>query len=120
MARLRVTGSRTIQRRLKKEIKKIERDIMRALLSTGRIILSEAKILTPVDTGQLINSGFVAKNVKRLLVRIGFDTSYAPAVHEKPESTAWQKEGAESHFLLKAVQRNIGKLIDNLRKYARR
>lgn len=58
---------------------KIESLVIKALGLTAQLVISEARVLTPVDTGRLIN-GWVQKEIKNSSVIIGNRVEYAPYI----------------------------------------
>lgn len=67
----------------------------------GHALISAAQKRTPVLTGFLQNSGIVVEVGKPLAVEIGFNATYAAAVHERLELTHTQ---GQSKFLESALR----------------
>jgi len=88
MAKVEIRGLKGVTDALKKHPELINRAIEVELFKQGNIIMTQAKELTPVDTGALRSSGFVeaAKRMgKRIVVTMGFGGTaqrYALFVHE--------------------------------------
>lgn len=74
-------------------------------------ILYQAKLMCPVDTGTLRDSGFVEKTDSGY--KVGFSAPYAKIVHEKPDG--WQKSG-ETQFLTKAIKEVCGEEYQILKR----
>ena len=84
-AKLKTTGTKKLVRALKTESRRLERAEGQALLDEAHEIMGESKLMVPVDTGVLINSGAVLPPEKRpggITVRLGYGTEYALPVHE--------------------------------------
>ena len=85
----RLTGVRALQKELKRQGRKAQKALARALLAEGEQIMAKSKRLVPVDTGALRASGHVqlpvirGKNVKVTLGYGGAAVPYAVFVHEK-------------------------------------
>lgn len=118
----RVRGDKEILRNLRREIKLIDGDLSDGLKLAAAFILGEAKEITPVRFGVLINSGFsgVAHVGGRVLARIGFTAEYAPFVHEMPADTNFGKPNAERKFLERAVTRNTDTILAIIKRKAKR
>lgn len=118
----RIRGNTDILRNLRREVKKIDGDISDGLGVAAKFIEGEAKELTPVQFGVLINSAFsgVARVGGKILARVGFTAKYAPFVHEMPQGTNFGKPGSERKFLERAVIRNTDKILSILRRKAKR
>jgi hypothetical protein len=86
--KLNVKGFRELKKALKQQGPRAEQSLARALFTEGERIMTEAKRLTPVDTGALRASGHVQKPVirrGRIEVTLGFggpSAPYAVIVHE--------------------------------------
>lgn len=74
-------------------------------------ILRNAKLMCPVDTGILRDSGYIQQTPTGYTV--GFSAPYAAIVHEKPDG--WQKSG-ETQFLSKAVKEVCGENYEKLKR----
>ena len=122
MKTVRVKGAKKVLKRLNKAISKIENRTEEGLELAATFVEGEAKELTSVDEGILINSTFtkVIKRAKEFFAVIGYTADYAPHVHEMPENTNWNKAGAENQFLLKAITRNLSKIFNIVRRTAGR
>lgn len=73
----------------------------RSLDKTGRKVVSDAKAITPVDTGRLRNS--IRHEVSDDNVEVGSDVEYALYVHE--DLTKFHPVG-EAKFIEKALRKN--------------
>lgn len=89
--------------------KMIEENIREALTNTGNLIKAEAKLLTPVKTGQLRRSLSYRTDAKNASVTIGTNIDYAEAVHN---GTSRQRS---QPFLKDAIYQNINE-IENIFK----
>jgi len=77
---IKVIGGKTVMKRLRKEIRKIEGKISRVgMLKVGRLVMDRSKGLTPVDKGNLKESAFVVfggdKISPQAIATTNFDTS---------------------------------------------
>jgi hypothetical protein len=85
-----------------------------AVQEYGHIIIEEAKALTPVDTGQLRDSGYVSEpdtspNGRYTTVTIGFGATdptseYALIQHE---NTEYYHRVGQSHYLIDAITTSV-------------
>lgn len=118
----RVRGNKEILRNLRREVKLIDGDITSGLRVAAAFILGEAKAITPVQFGVLINSGFsgIGRSGRKILARVGFTASYAPFVHEMPSGTSFGKPQAERKFLERAVIRNTREILSIIKRKAKR
>ena len=86
--RVTFTGVDQVRAKLRAIQAAVTRESSSALYQLGEEIMTEAKRRTPVDTGALVNSGFVerpAKETGRVSVTLGFGgpaVDYAFVVHE--------------------------------------
>lgn len=67
----------------------------------GHTLISQAQKRTPIATGFLQNSGILVDEGKPLAVEIGFNATYAAAVHERLELTHSQ---GQAKFLEAAIR----------------
>lgn len=115
-------GSRTVRINLKRAITGIRGNIRDGLRLAGDLVKDKSEDLTSIDTSDLINSTFntAVGSKKKPAQVIGYKKDYAAHVHEMPESTNWQRPGAENEFLEKAVIRNITGIINKIRQMGSR
>lgn len=89
---------------------------VQGLVAAGFLIKGEAQRICPVDSANLINSAYandvVNESANVQSVEVGFQASYAPFVHEMPETTNWQKPTAENKFLEKSLMNNGKKVLE--------
>lgn len=68
---------------------------------------SEAAVLTPIDTSNLLNSQF--RNVRaedtRLIGTVGYTADYAVPVHDPEVPQTFRRSTAEKEFLKKGMER---------------
>lgn len=112
--RYRIHGIEAVQKELTRKIRAINGGTLDGVTSAAKLVESESKQLTSIDTRELIESTFVrtgmtAKN--KPIAVVGYEAKYAAAVHEMPADTNWKKPGAENKFLQKAVVRNFAKIL---------
>lgn len=85
----RLVGARQVSANLRTIARKSPSEFGRAAYAEAEIEMTEARLRTPVDTGVLRASGYVAPPEVRgqdVSVELGFNTPYAVAVHENLES----------------------------------
>lgn len=71
--------------RLAEHRKLVEQAALKAVYEYGSMVITNAKTITPVDTGKLASSGGVEPpkiNGDSVTIVIGFGAAYAAAVHE--------------------------------------
>ena len=81
-------GSDQVIKNLNKEILRIKKRTIKGVMKAGTLIKNTAVTLTPLDTGNLRGSAYVAPLLyrNRPSVEVGFKTEYALYVHENLES----------------------------------
>lgn len=82
---------------------KAARSITQALILGG----SEASVLTPIATGNLLNSQFrnVDKQGSRIVGTVGYTASYAVPVHDPENPQNFRRPSATKEFLRKGFER---------------
>lgn len=116
-----VTGLDEILRNLNGVVAEIEGDTRKGLQAAGLFIKGKAKEITPVQFGPLRRSAFFSTDVisSGSRLRVGYTQSYAPFVHEMPDSTNWSSPGTGNKFLEKAVKNNVPEIIQIIANRAR-
>lgn len=119
---IQIHGIEQVRSQLNAELSKLSGNVASGLEVAGKFIEAEAKELTSVDQGILINSSFSQLGGSRQspTVTVGYTAAHAPFVHEMPESTEWNRAGAEAKFLEKAVTRNLQKILNIVANIAKR
>jgi hypothetical protein len=69
---------------------------------------AEASVLTPIDTGTLLNSQFrnVRTDGSRIVGTVGYTAEYAVPVHDPDHPQTFRRESAEKLFLTKGFERS--------------
>jgi hypothetical protein len=98
-----IDGVSDVLRHLKKALIGKKKAAKQVLILTGTEVRRRGSELTPVDTGNLINSWYgpvVISDIKsdEIIVEIGLQAAYAPCVHEMMETT-FKKPEASAKFL---------------------
>jgi hypothetical protein len=111
-------GLATVQANLAKAIKQIEGRTAGGVRKAALLIGREAKIKTPVDTGDLRNSQVISSDKinGEPISAIAYTQSYAPFVHENLEA---HHPVGEAKFLERAVQENETRVVDIIQQEAR-
>lgn len=119
---IRIVGLEQVRANLNAELSKLRGNVAAGLEVAGKFIEAEAKELTSVDQGILINSSFskASGSKSEPSVTVGYTAEYAPYVHQMPDNTNWNRAGAESRFLEKAVTRNLQKILNIVANIAKR
>jgi hypothetical protein len=119
---VKMRGGREISANLNRELKRIDGDLFKGILLGMKMFQGESQEIAPHDKGVLIGSAFSDADRTRTRVRgrVGYTAEYAPYVHEMPDETNWSKPGTGNKFLFKAVMNNTQRLLDIVRKYAKR
>ena len=67
---------------------------------------SEASVLTPIDTGTLLNSQYrrVDKDGEKIVGSVGYTAEYALAVHDPDNPQNFRRETSEKEFLRKGFE----------------
>ena len=119
----RLTGVSALKKELRRQGKKAQKSLARALLAEGEQIMAKSKRLVPVDTGALRASGHVqlpvirGKNVKVVLGYGGAAVPYAVFVHEKP---ARHNAPTQNKYLEQPFNEAIPGMASRLAKRMRR
>ena len=101
--RIELTGTEELSRELKRLQRAYPEAAAAALYAEGMAIMALAQKKTPVDTGRLRATGYVAPPVKDAqghIVELGFGTDYGIYVHERTES---HHPVGEAKFLENAI-----------------
>lgn len=126
---VKIKGIKEAQRRLDAVVEDVRtRKAVRAIKSAMLIIGAESALMTPMDTGTLVNSQFQETmiNGTRITGRIGYSANYAVYVHNasgimkglpRPNNRGnyWDPSG-EPKFLTKAAERTRRQVDDIIRK----
>ncbi|MCS4317081.1 hypothetical protein M2407_001402 [Serratia sp. BIGb0234] len=124
-----IKGVKAAQRRLDAVVEDVRtRKAVRAIKSAMFIIGAESALMTPMDTGTLVNSQFQETmiNGTRITGRIGYSANYAVYVHNasgimkglpRPNNRGnyWDPSG-EPKFLTKAAEKTRRQVDDIIRK----
>lgn len=126
---VKIKGIKAAQRRLDAVVEDVRtRKAVRAIKSAMFIIGAESALMTPMDTGTLVNSQFQETmiNGTRITGRIGYSANYAVYVHNasgimkglpRPNNRGnyWDPSG-EPKFLTKAAEQTRRQVDDIIRK----
>lgn len=101
--------------RLPEFIAERERRVATAITKALIVGGSEASVLTPIDTGTLINSQFrhVYKEGTSIFGTVGYTAAYALPVHDPSNPQKFRRSTAEKSFLSKGFE-NAKPAIDAL------
>ena len=68
---------------------------------------SEASVLTPIDTSNLLNSQFrrVERDGERIVGTVGYTAEYALPVHDPDNPQTFRRSSAQKEFLSKGFER---------------
>lgn len=136
MATKRIVGLDNVLRNLNREVRKIKGKTKKGIIKATLLVKREAMKITPVDTGNLVNSAFsnVMVKGKDIVGTIGYTAAYAAAVHEMIESKSikgpggmvefqrgvtFQKPGAQAKFLETPLKKNAKKILRIIKKEAK-
>lgn len=116
---LKVRGMSRLEQNIKKLQQQYPKRVANAMLAEARVELKEARRRTPVDTGELRASGFVAQTITRSKIEteIGFDTPYAIFVHEDLEAN--HPRGGQAKFLESVLRESAPHMADRLARRLR-
>jgi len=126
---VKIKGVKAAQRRVDAVVEDVRtRKAVRAIKSAMFIIGAESALMTPMDTGTLVNSQFQETmiNGTRITGRIGYSANYAVYVHNasgimkglpRPNNRGnyWDPSG-EPKFLTKAAEKTRRQVDDIIRK----
>lgn len=99
---MKMTGDRQVRARLRRIGQTAPQAVVMGIMALGERIAADAVKRTPVDSGRLRASVYVAppQKIARGTVEVGFGTTYAPSVHERTEA---RHTTGEAKFLERAV-----------------
>ncbi len=114
-----VTGGSGAAATLSRQVAAIKRRTFAGMWEAVLIVVRRSKELTPVDTGNLINSAYV--NVTQdaggqAVGEIGYTAAYAPFVHEVERE--YKKPGSQWKFLETALKEKAPDVLEALRREA--
>lgn len=97
----------TIDNRLPQFVSNVERKAARAMTQALVLGASEASVMTPIDTGTLLNSQFkqVRKDGTRIIGTVGYTADYARFVHDPAVKQNFRRATAEKLFLTKGFEK---------------
>lgn len=106
-----MSGVRVVNR-LPQFVSEQERRAARGITAALVIGASEASVLTPIDTSNLLNSQYrrVEKVGTRILGTVGYTADYALAVHAPENRQNFRRPSAEKEFLRKGFERGAGNI----------
>ncbi len=110
-------GLRTVQGNLARAIRQIEGRTAKGVLKAALLVAREAKIRTPIETGNLRNSQMVTSEnlAGEPSAAIAYQAAYAPFVHERMEPV---HPVGQAKFLEHAVDENTTRIIEIIRQEA--
>lgn len=96
-----------IVNRLTQFVSATDRKVARVATQALILIGSEASVLTPIDTSNLLNSQYrsLNKTASGIRASIGYTASYAPYVHDPKVKQNFRRATAEKLFLQKGGNR---------------
>lgn len=105
-----------VTNRLPEFVNDVERRSARAVAQALILGTSEASVLTPIDTGTLINSRFseVKKDGTRIVGTTGYTAEYAQPVNDPDHPQDFRRPSAEKDFLRKGFENakpNIDRVV---------
>jgi hypothetical protein len=96
-----------IVNRLPQFIGAVERKGARGMTAALVLGASEAAVLTPIDTSNLLNSQYrdVDKRGTQIIGTVGYTAEYAQPVHDPDNPQNFRRATAEKEFLTKGFER---------------
>lgn len=96
-----------IVNRLPQFTAKVQRQAARGMTQAMVLGASEASVLTPIDTSNLLNSQFrtVQKTGSKIVGTVGYTAEYALPVHDPSNPQNFRRASAEKLFLSKGFER---------------
>ena len=130
-----IRGQKQVITNLNREIKKLKLRSNAGIFKAGLYLLAESKKQTPVVSGFLRNSGYIASDYKTkgASVYVGYHAIYAAKTHENPrtgktegKSPSGQKYPPNSwsavgkwKFLEDPLKENVARLLSIIKSVAR-
>lgn len=112
MDNIEVIGIDAVQRNLNSMFEQIEDLIPRALTDVGLDLLGKAKLLAPIDTGDLRGTGAMNIESNKTAV-IGFTEPYALRQHESMEFH--HPLGGQAKYLEQPFKENLQRYVQHIR-----
>lgn len=115
---VKVYGVDKVLRNLNKELKQIKQVSAVRLESCALLVKNRSLKKTPIKSGNLRGSCYVDPVVETqdgMYVEIGYTASYAPYVHEMPETYRFTAPGTGPKFLERALLETKGDIIKYLK-----
>lgn len=112
-----VTGINTIAKNLRKADKDLLRAMRAGLIDGMAFTENKSNEIAPRDTGFLRLSSFttdIDQNGRVQVGRVGYDSTYAPYVHEMPETNNFTTPGTGPKFLERAIKENVRALMSTM------
>jgi hypothetical protein len=112
-------GLSNVLSNLNRQIKAIPGKTRRGLATAGLIVKAESMRMTPVDSGDLINSAYTDPydTFSGPGVEIGYTAEYAPHVHE--HDVHYRKPGSQWKFLETALFQSADRVFEVIRDTAK-
>lgn len=109
MAKSGVSGISNINKNIKALNRKIQSATSEGLSMAGYELLTDSRVLVPVDTGAMIQSGAVKRKAK-YRIEVGYYTDYALKQHEILYYR--HPKGGQAKFLTTPLQNNANRYRD--------
>lgn len=96
-----------IENRLPQFVDSVERKAARGMTQALILGAAESSVMTPIDTGTLLNSQFrrVERDGERVIGRVGYAAEYALPVHDPENPQNFRRASAQKEFLKKGFER---------------
>ena len=112
---VKVTGVKQVKANLRKSRVQLKRAISAGLIDMTTFIEHNSNKIAPREQGDMRLSSFTTDINERGEVqigRVGYDSPYAPFVHEMPESNNFTTPGTGPKFLERTVKEKSKKALD--------
>lgn len=105
-------GKITVTNRLPQFLEEVDRKAARGVTQALILGSSEAAVLTPIDTSNLLNSQFrlIEQRGSEVVGTVGYTAEYALPVHDPAVKQVFHRASAEKEFLSKGFERQRGNI----------
>lgn len=104
---IKVTGSRELKKNIRKARQQMKKAFAAGLIDVTTFIEHESNKIAPRDQGDMRLSSFTTDITQKgeiSIGRVGYDSPYAPFVHEMPETNNFTTPGTGPKFLEKTIK----------------
>ena len=116
---VKITGAKTVQFNLNKEILKIRGRTKAGLRAAALIVKRDSVKITPIDTSNLRGSAYTETGgtIAMPTATIGYTAAYAPFVHEIKKN--YKAPGTDWKFLERSLKKNEQTILKTIARFSK-